>query len=317
LIEGAREGAERVRAIVRDLKVVSRVEERRPSAVDVRRSVEAAIDLARNELRHRARLVAELDAVPTLWADEGRLGQLFLNLLINAAHAITEGAVDRNEVRVRLQSVEGAVLVEVSDTGVGIGPDELPRIFDPFFTTKAVGVGSGLGLSICHAIVMDLGGRIDVESDPGRGTTFRVYLPRTSPPSAPRAAPPLATPVGRRGKVMVVDDEPMILRVVAQLLRSEHDVVCESQPRAALARIERGERFDVIVCDLMMPEMTGMVLHANIEALAPEQASAMLFVTGGAFTPAAREFVERFASTTIDKPFDAAPFLEEIRRRVR
>ena len=143
----------------------------------VRRSVEWAIRSTSHELRNRARLVRELNEVSPVKADEARLGQVFVNLLVNAAQAIPTGNADSNEVTVATRTDErGRIVVEVRDTGSGISPDVLKHVFEPFFTTKAVS-GTGLGLSICHGIVTGHGGRIEVESRPGAGATFRILLP--------------------------------------------------------------------------------------------------------------------------------------------
>ncbi|HET9555272.1 MAG TPA: MASE1 domain-containing protein [Anaeromyxobacteraceae bacterium] len=163
-LEDAEEGTRRVARVVRDLKTVSRVEatERRP--VDVRAEIETALKLAQNELRHRARLTLRLDDVPPVEAAEFQLGQVFLNLLVNAAHAIPEGDADRHRITVASRtSPQGHAVVEVGDTGCGIPAAVRARIFEPFFTTKPVGQGTGLGLSVCHGIVSGLGGRIEVE----------------------------------------------------------------------------------------------------------------------------------------------------------
>ncbi|QRO02910.1 histidine kinase [Archangium violaceum] len=174
----ARDGAERVRLIVRDLKVLSHPNDMELGPVDVVATLRGAAKVAAYEVRGRARLVEALDAVPPVNAHRARLCQVFLNLLINAAHAIPPGQATRNEIRLSAR-MDGTtrVLVEVSDTGCGISPGNLERIFSPFFTTKPVGVGTGLGLSVCHGIVTALGGDISVESEVGRGSTFRVSLP--------------------------------------------------------------------------------------------------------------------------------------------
>src|SRR5262249_5424737 len=153
-IAEAREGAERVRLIVRDLKTFSRVDEEVATLADVRRVLESAINMSFNEIRHRAQLVREYHDAPPVVANEGRLGQVFLNLLVNAAQAIPDNVVaQQHTIKVVLREEQGEVVVEVSDTGVGIRPEHLPRLFDPFFTTKPVGVGTGLGLAVCHGIV--------------------------------------------------------------------------------------------------------------------------------------------------------------------
>jgi PAS domain S-box-containing protein len=180
-LEETREGAARVREIVRDLMTFSRPHDRPDDTVDIRHVVRSSMMIAHNEIRHRARLVVELSEVPPVVGNAHRLGQVFLNILINAAHSIVEGRADQNRIRVACTSSEdGRVVVEIQDTGRGIPEELLPRIFEPFFTTKPVGEGTGLGLSICHGIVTGLGGEIRVESRVGQGTTFRIFLQRAS-----------------------------------------------------------------------------------------------------------------------------------------
>ena len=131
-----------------------------------------------NEIRHRARLVKEYDQVPDVVANEARLGQVFLNLLLNAVQALPEEHAETNEIQLLLRSpAPDRVVVEVRDNGVGIPPQVRGRIFEPFFTTKPVGIGTGLGLTICHGIVTSLGGTLTFESEVGKGSTFRVELP--------------------------------------------------------------------------------------------------------------------------------------------
>ncbi len=177
-IEEAKEGAERVRLIVQDLKTLSRPDDAATGTADLSAVVRSAANIATHEVRRRARLVQECQDLPPVRGNPARLGQVFLNLIINAAHAIAEGQVEQNEIRIvaRLESPE-RILVEVSDTGCGIPPENLERIFDPFFTTKPSGQGTGLGLSLCHNIITAMGGTITVESKVAQGTTFRVSLP--------------------------------------------------------------------------------------------------------------------------------------------
>jgi PAS domain S-box-containing protein len=310
----AREGAERVRRIVGELRTFSRPDEAARGPLDVRRVLDAAVNLARHEIRHRAQVVKRYEDVPPVDANESRLAQAFLNLIVNAAQAIPEGRADANQIVLGARLADGRVRVEVSDTGVGIAPEHLGRIFDPFYTTKPVGVGTGLGLSICHGIVASLGGEIRVESAPGKGSTFTVVLPASTARPVPRAAePPAAAPPGRRGRVLVVDDEPPLAQSLRRTLAREHDVVAVSSGRAALDLVTSGERFDVILCDLMMPEITGMDLSERLAREAPEAARAMVFMTGGAFTPRARDFLDDPSRRRIEKPFD----LETLRALVR
>jgi signal transduction histidine kinase len=316
-LRDARHGAERVRAIVRDLKVFSRVQDARPTAVDVRAAMEAALQIAQNEIRHRAQVRRHLLPVPFVWGEEGRIGQLFLNLLINAAHAIPDGNAQANEIGVATRTcADGWVEIAVTDTGIGMPPEVLAKVFDPFFTTKPVGAGTGLGLSISHAIALDLGGRMEVESQPGKGTTFRVLLPPAGKTSDSRPPPQNegAARGERRGSVLAIDDEPHILKVIKNVLGIEHDVTCEPSATAALDRFRQGERFDVILCDLMMPQVTGIDLYDALLEIAPKQAQAMLFLTGGAFTARAQAFVDRVPNAVLEKPFNATALVTRVRQ---
>ena len=295
-------GAARVRRIVHDLKSLSRSGEDRLVPVDVGQALEAALHLARTDLRQRARVTTDLATVPPVLGDEGRLSQVFLNLLVNAAQAIPEGQLDEHEIEIGLGEECGRVVLTVRDTGCGIAPENLKRIFDPFYTTKPVGVGTGLGLAISHGIVTGLGGEIEVESEPGRGSTFRVSLPAAAVVPAPEdVAPARASPAGA-ARVLVVDDEPMFCRAMARMLGREHDVVTVGDSREALRRIEAGERFDAIFADLVMPGMNGAEFHDALALVAPALAARMRVVTGGAFTPGGAEFLERMAGRVLEKP---------------
>jgi signal transduction histidine kinase/CheY-like chemotaxis protein len=306
LLRQAREGAERVRTIVRDLKTFSRSDEASLAAIDPWRPLHTAINLASATLHQRARLRTERGPCPPVMANEGRLGQVFINLLVNAAQAIPPGAPDTQEIRVATGTDEGGrAVIEVRDTGTGIPPEILPRLFDPFFTTKPVGEGTGLGLAICHGIVTALGGELTVESVVGQGSTLRVILPPAEAPLAATAAvEPVAVPAARRGRIALVDDDPGIGLVVREALGADHDLFTLTRASDVLARVVDGERFDLILCDLMMPGMSGMDLYEAVLRHAPEQAPRMLFLTGGAFTPRAERFLREMADRTLDKPFD-------------
>ncbi len=305
-LQDARDGGARVREIVRDLKTFAHAGEEVRETLDVRRVLQSAIGLASNEIRRRARLAVDPGEVPPVVAGEHRLGQVLVSLLINAAQAIPEGRAPENLVRAATATApDGRAVIEISDTGAGIAPEVLPRIFDPFFTTKPVGVGTGLGLSICHGIVRQLGGEISVKSEPGKGATFRILLPAAAEPGRAERQPPAQAPPARRSRILVVDDEELVGRAVSRILSPQHDVVVHTAARAALDEvISAPGAFDVILCDLMMPEMTGMELHARLAELAPPLARRTVFLTGGAFTAAAREFLEAVPNLRLEKPFD-------------
>jgi two-component system, cell cycle sensor histidine kinase and response regulator CckA len=300
-----RAGADRIRTIVRGLSSFARADEQRPAVVDVRRALEQAISLTGNEIQFRARLETELGATPRVLANEASLVQVFVDLLVNAAQAMPEGASGANEIRVVTSTdPRGHALIEIRDTGQGIPASIIDRVFDPFFTTKPVGVGTGLGLSVCYNSINAIGGTLSVESEPGRGTTFRITLPPA--PAAPVAARESETrppPDLVRGTVLVIDDEPALGTILARVL-ADHEVTVTTSARQALELIAGGASFDVILSDLMMPEMSGMELYDQLSLRFPEAARRVVFVSGGAFTQGAREFLERVDNLRIDKPFE-------------
>jgi PAS domain S-box-containing protein len=305
-LRDARDSASRVRRIVRDLNIFSRSDddgERGP--VSAENVLESTLRIAWNDIRHRARLVRVYAPVPNVLANESRLGQVFLNLLVNAAHAIPDGAVDTNEIRVSID-LDGTkrVVVTITDTGCGIPEAIQKRMFTPFLTTKPAGIGTGLGLSICHRIVTASGGELTFDSSEGVGTTFKVFLPIATSPIAVLEAKETFVTATRRAKVLVIDDEEIVARAVRRTLQEEHDITLSLGARPALAMLDAGERFDLILCDLMMPDMTGMDFYEALEARHLDHAKRIVFLTGGAFTPRAREFLDRVACPRIEKPFD-------------
>ncbi len=323
LVRDAKEGAGRIEKIVRGLKTFSRTEEQRFDVVDVRDVLDESLDMTANELRHRARLVKDYGEVPSVEADEARLEQVFVNLLVNAAQAIADGRAAANEVRVRTATdAAGRAVVEVSDTGCGIASADLSHIFDPFFTTKPVGVGTGLGLFVCHNIVTGMGGEISVTSAAGQGTTFRMVLPPVADtrPDIPARAPHAGDTTGADHitdatdvAVLVVDDEPAIGRIFQRIL-SAHDVTTVTTATDALALLDAGEHYHIIFSDLLMPEMSGMEFYVELAARHPATAARVVFISGGAFTPSAHTFLERVPNVVLDKPFDPAAVRDLVAR---
>ncbi|MCC6811441.1 MAG: response regulator [Deltaproteobacteria bacterium] len=303
-LSDAQEAAERIRMVVRDLKLFSRADEDKRGPVDVQLVMESTLRMTWNEIRFRARLVKDYGVVPMVDANESRLGQVFMNLVVNAAQAIPEGNANKNEIRITTKlDPSGKVVVEIRDTGTGIPPDVVSRIFEPFFTTKPVGVGTGLGLSICRNLITAMGGEIQVESRVSVGTVFRIVLPA----SAGEGDVPFAKtiiPTGRRGRILVVDDEPALGKALHRVISQDHDVEVMTSAKEALARVVAGERYDIILCDVMMPEMNGMDLYEALARVDAASAQRMIFITGGAFTQRAREFLSRVPNQRLDKPFD-------------
>jgi two-component system, cell cycle sensor histidine kinase and response regulator CckA len=315
-LDNARVGAERLRHIVRDLLDFSRAGAVVGQAVDIEAVLDATVRVAWNEIRHRARLVKRYSGISRVSGDEARLGQVFLNLIMNAAQAI-EGDPSANQITISTRKENGIAVIEVSDTGPGIADEHLSRIFDPFYTTKPAGLGVGLGLAICHGIVANLGGEISVSSEAKRGTTFRVVLPFAPEDSAARRAvtsadaPPESESAPAR--ILIIDDEPLLGQTLLYAFKGRHDVVICTSGRDALSRLEKDARFDLVLCDLMMPDVSGSAVYEAVKRSYPGLVRCFVFMTGGAFTERAREFLAKHPGAQLEKPFN----IDDIERILR
>ena len=316
VLDETRQGVARIRDTVDALRSVGRpVEAGDPVPCDVREEIRAGVAVARHEVVHRARLTLEIpDELPRVLSHPGGLRKVFLHLLVNAAQAIPEGPVADHEVKLTASATGKAVEVAVSDTGVGMSAHVRTHMFDPFFTTKGPGQGMGLGLSFARALVEASGGRIDVSSQPGRGSIVRVTLALAGPqPPSAQPAAPIAS--GRR-RVLIVDDEEILVRAYGRLLERDHDVTALVSPGEALRRIQAGERWDAILFDLQMPELDGIELFEQLQLTRPELAGRVAFITGGAFTPRALAFLDRNTRPTLSKPIDAEALREVVARLI-
>jgi two-component system, cell cycle sensor histidine kinase and response regulator CckA len=319
LVDEAVHGIERMRSIVRDLKTFSRMDDEHLEVVEVGSVVRACLNLCRNELRHRAIVDVELTPTPSVRINESRLAQMVLNLLINAAQALPEGTAELGRITVRTRAEGDLTVLEVEDTGHGIAAGATARIFDPFFTTKGPGEGTGLGLSICRNIATAAGGGIDVESVEGEGSRFRVWLPqdRGRRPERSISPRPPSGPPGAVSRLLVIDDEPLVARSLKRVLR-DHDVTLASTGEQAVDLLtSNGSHFDLVLCDLMMPGMTGMDVFGAVTDKMPELADRFVFMTGGAFTSGARDFLDHVANERIEKPFDPNRLRTLVRERTQ
>jgi len=304
-LEYVREGAERIRVIARDLKVFSRQEGEEREMLDVNEVVVPALRMAAHSVRARARLVEDFGSPPPVSGCEARLGQVLLNLLVNALQSIPEGNPEQHEVRVRTGSdALGRALVEVSDTGCGMAPHVLERIFEPFFTTKPSGEGTGLGLAICQQIIQSHGGELQVRSEQGKGSVFTLVLPAAEPSAKARmpevtSLVPVSPP---RRRILVIDDEPRLAQSMRMLIEPSHDVVVTTRGAEAMAWVSAGQRFDLVLCDLQMPGATGMDVYSHLRAHAPELLERLVFISGGAYTQATRDFVRSVRNRILEKP---------------
>jgi signal transduction histidine kinase/CheY-like chemotaxis protein len=304
--EDALGGTRRIRDIARGLGTFSRVERDKLVPVNLMHVIEVAINMSYNEIKYRARLVKEYGRIPTIMASEGRLSQVFLNLIINATHAIEEGDVDNNEIRVRTWSDNSHVYAEIRDSGSGIAAENMGNLFEPFFSTKEIGRGSGLGLAISKNIIEGYGGDISVESEVGKGTSFTLRIPIQKEAKEAEGKQVIdATSTKAKGRILIVDDEDGIRSAMVRMLRG-HETVEASSGAAARQLLEKDQGFDLILCDMMMPAVSGMDLHQWLLANHPVLAERLIFVTGGAFTPKAREYLRKVDNLRLEKPFDVA-----------
>jgi PAS domain S-box-containing protein len=309
--------ASRMGRIVGDLRGFARPVETGSELIDLRRAIEWAVRATAHELQHRAQLRTKLQVAPEIRGDSARLEQVLVNLLVNAAHAIAPGRADFNEIFIGLRTDDrGRAVIQISDTGEGISPDAIGKVFEPFYTTKKAGAGTGLGLAICHGIVKSLGGDIEVASELGKGTAFTILLPPAPHTALPAPAlVPLSPPAALCGKILVIDDEKSLLRAMQRILEDdEHGVTATDSAIDALAMIERGDRFDLIISDLMMPTMTGVDFYEALLARNSDLARSVIFVTGGAVTANVDAFLNSVPNPKMEKPFKAAQLRDVVQR---
>lgn len=310
------DGAKKIKELVRDLQTFARGNANPRSPANVKRVIDASLAMAWIEIKHRARLRVEIaEGLPPVAADQARLGQVVLNLLLNAAQALPLGRAAHNEIVVSAREVDGGVRIEVSDTGAGIPKEQLPLVFEPFFTATPVGVGPGLGLTIAHHLVGELKGEIDVRSELGKGTSFSVFI-RTEAGTGQRGANDPRVVVyepDTRLAVLVIDDEPLVGRTIERALREHRVTIASSGKKAIEVLSDQSVEFDLIFCDLLMSELTGREVYAWIQRSRPGVEERMVFMTGGGSVGKEQAFLEEIDNPRLRKPFD----LEQIRAVAR
>jgi two-component system cell cycle sensor histidine kinase/response regulator CckA len=312
-------GTRRIREVTHQLSTFTRPDDEHLAPVDVATAVRSVLKLVGKEIEARARLVEEVGVSAVVLANEARLVQVFVNLLMNAWQALPTSDPARHVIGVRTAVQGDDALIEIWDSGPGIPPHLREQIFEPFITTKDVGMGTGLGLFVCRNIIDALHGRITVDEAPGGGALFRVVLPRTTQTaSAPAPAPPIeAGPRSgvRRPRILIIDDDAMVAHALAARLSAElFDVRTVLDARRGLEIILGDDDLDLVYCDLMMKGFTGIDLHRSLQREAPQRLSRVVFMTGGAFTGEAQSFLDQqLPDAFVQKPFD---IVADARRRV-
>ncbi|MFO0629385.1 MAG: ATP-binding protein [Polyangiales bacterium] len=310
LVDESADGVARVRGILRDLRLFSLDGERAASDVNLRALLDSCLTIAAAELGNEVTLVRDYASAPSVAGNGRRLGQALLNVLLNAMHAVRD--LPRAERRVTVRArVEGEVVqVDVEDSGPGVAPELWERIFDLAYTSRRDVGGSGIGLAIARQVAEEHRGEIRVVPSEGSGARFRFTLPavRGVAPTAPTRAEPPA-PTGQ--SVLIIDDEVLVGRSVARLLKGYDTLVLE-RAADALQAIAAGRRVDAVLCDVMMPEMSGIEFIDALRRTSPALVPHVVMMTGGTYTVDAAAWLASSALPCLEKPLDAA----ELRRVV-
>jgi PAS domain S-box-containing protein len=317
LLGEAAEGADRVRLTVRDLKSFSRGDEDVRQPLDLNKSLGTAIKLVAKRIGARGAVERRLGPSVTVRADENRLVQIFVNLILNAADALPADQAADISIRISASADLDTVTIEIADNGPGVPAPMREVVFEPFFTTKPVGEGTGLGLFVTRNLVTALGGTITVGDAPEGGALFCVRLPIVEREGARPAADgaPLGPPPSHV-RVLIIDDDPQVSELLRLSLEREYPgsaVRAFTSARAGLDHLIEAERYDLVFCDLMMGELSGMKIYDELHRRAPGREREVIFMTGGVFDNAVSDFLASVPNDCLDKPFDIRA---EVRRRL-
>jgi PAS domain S-box-containing protein len=310
-IDAASTGGRYVREIVADMKAISRMDSS-DGHCDPCEVIRIASRIAMSDLRHRAQLDLNLKEVPEVPISSARLSQVILNVLSNASRAFGTNDRKQNRISVDVNRSGGLIRIVIQDNGSGISAEDLKRVWEPFFTKHSEMGGTGLGLSICRRILHDVNGSLEIESSLGVGTCVTISLPESG---KSRTTSDLPLPIETLAKLapkrlLVIDDEPLVTTLVSRMLKQDFIVTVRNNPTVALAEIEAGATYDLVLCDIMMPEMDGRTFHTAVGKSLP-----FVFLTGGAVTKQNIEFERAMAAEgrLLYKPFEAT----ELRYRLR
>ena len=295
-------GVRRIAQIVDTLRGVARPRESQERVFVLGAVVDSCLRAVGHEIPLKAQLKVVIPEEPLyVEGNEGSLSHVLINLLLNALGAMVSAERELNLLTVQLSRESEHAFLDVSDTGSGIPEDDLSMIFDPFYTTKPVGEGMGLGLAISHQLVIGMRGSIVPTSVLGEGTTFRVTLPVAEGPQADEAVSlePEPEPI-RAARILIIDDLPAVTKVLSRTLRHHHVTTAHSASEA-LKQLEDDD-FDVILCDIMMPVMTGVELRTVVTATRPRLAARFVFVTGGIFSATEEKIAEESGCLILRKP---------------
>lgn len=319
LLSDALAAGRQIKSVVAEMRYFAHPGEGKGELLRLDELLSESMALAAREVRFKALLASDLDYTPSLVVDRALLSQAVLNVLLNASQAIESAPSERDWIRVKSQRRDGGVAIEISNSGPPIPDYARDKIFDPFYTTKEPGAGVGLGLSIAYETVRRHGGYIEVL--PGAPTTFRIWLPLNTgkvldsqPPVV--AHVPVRADVKRPPRVLVVDDERLVRNGLRRVLDRHYDVSLAAGGAQAKELIQRNH-FDVILCDLLMPQVTGMELYEDIKRSKPDAAARFVFLTGGTTCAEARDFLQSVENPRAFKPLDNDDLVAFVERAIR
>jgi PAS domain S-box-containing protein len=323
-----RTAAERATGLTRQLLTFTRQDRVRPEVLDVNASITEAHAMLARTIGEHIHLVARPSPGPlSVLADAGHLQQILINLAVNARDAMPDGGtlviearateLDKDQVDLQPSPAAGRyVVVVVSDTGVGMSPEIAARIFEPFYTTKAKGQGTGLGLATVYGIVAEAGGSINVYSEPGVGTTFRVYLPLVDQPDTAPAepGPPVAAPGGNGQTILVVEDEPALGKAIARILDANGYRAQYAQSPAEALELHAANGCDLLLTDVVMPELSGPQVAELLQRRDPDLPVVYMSGYTDGLLDAARLLEQ--GTVVIEKPFTAHVLLTRIQEHL-
>ena len=320
---------ERASMIVRDLLSYARPREPNKTPVQLNQVIRDVVEWRRTAAESaRVRVRLKLDnALPPTLADRVQVEQILNNLVGNAIDALKDQPSPR-ELELTSEVTASSLRLTVHDNGPGIPAEVREKIVDPFFTTKPLGQGTGLGLTICNTYVTEHRGKLWVETEDGRGTTFFVELPLLDcgepKPPAPAVAPKVAAPAvelaaagGGGQRLLIIDDEPDIVMVLESILSESGFQITTANNGNDALHLLSNQDFDVVLSDIRMPGLDGQALYQRVSALKPAMAKRVVFVTGDTVSGATRDFLDKTGNLWLAKPFQLADVLQRVQEVLR
>lgn len=315
-LERAKVGVERITDVIRTVSLFASADQTSDGPLNVHDVLESSLQVAENEIRHCALVERDYEALPMAYGNAAKLGQVFLNVILNAVRAIRSTSQGEQLISIKTRTSPGWLSVTISDTATVL--DSAQRaLFDPLTSISEARLGLHFGLAVSREIVQAMGGVIELRSNQPRGASFFIELPTSSSEAiAPPVTKRLQLQARSRDRIMVVDDDPLMCEVLEAMLSSDYDVTAFTSPRAALAALLEDE-VELVLCDVMMPDLSGIDLYERLVRERPELASHFVFLTGGAFTERARVFLKRIDVPVIAKPFSRHQLFAVVEQTLR